>query len=124
LSASLQKRVPGVLTSATPQTKELNAEAVTATATVFLKRIGYKGGLKPKRVSFEEETYTVEVEMKKFTAIVRVDARNREIKEYEVQPKGEEGSYVSISPKTILMMFVVSAVVNIGLYFAFKMFAL
>ncbi len=124
MSASLQKKVPGVLTSATPQAKELNAEAVTAAATGFLKRIGYKGGLKPKRVSFEEEIYTVEVEMKKFTAIVRVDGRTREIKEYEVQPKGEEGSYISISPKIILVTFIVSAVVNIGLYFAFKMFGM
>jgi hypothetical protein len=121
LSATLQKKVPGVLTSAIPQTRELNAELVTAITTGFLKRIGHKSGLKPKRVSFEEEVYTVEVEMKKFTAIVRVDAKNREIKEYEVQPKSEEGSYSSISAKTILTIFVVSAVVNVGLYFTFKM---
>jgi hypothetical protein len=47
--------------------------------------------LKPKRVSLEGDVYTVEVETKKFTAIVQVSAETREIKEYDVQPKTEEG---------------------------------
>ena len=37
----------------------MNAESVTTIATGFLKRIGHKGGLKLKRVSLEEEIYTV-----------------------------------------------------------------
>jgi hypothetical protein len=122
LSATLQKRTSGALTPATSQTKTLNAETVTAIATGFLKRIGHKGGLKPKRVSLEEGIYTVEVEMKKLTAIVRVDAETHEIKEYEIQPKGEEAPFVSISPKIIIVTFGISAVVYIALYFAFKMF--
>jgi len=124
LSATLQKRTPGALTSATPQTKTLNAETVTIIATGFLKRIGNKGGLKPKRVSLEGGIYTVEVEMKKLTAIVRVDAETHEIKEYEIQPKGEEASFVSISPKIVVMAFGVSAVVYVALYFVFKMLGL
>jgi hypothetical protein len=120
LSSALQKRTPGVLTSAT-QTKSLNAETVTAIATGFLKRIGNKGGLKPKRVSLEESVYTVEVEMKKFNAIVKVDAETHEIKEYEIQPKGEETPFISISPKIIIVMFGVSAAVYVALNFAFKM---
>jgi len=112
------------MTSATPQAKTLNAETVTAIATGFLKRIGNKGGLKPKRVSLEEGIYTVEVEMKKLTAIVRVDAETHEIKEYEIQAKGEEAPYVSISPKIIIIIFGVSAAVYVALYFAFKMFGL
>lgn len=115
----MQKRVPNVLTPAA-QTKSLNAEAVTAIATGFLKRIGNKGGLKPKRVSLEENIYTVEVEMKKFNAIVKVDAETHEIKEYEIQPKGEETPFISISPKVVLVMFGVSAAVYIALNFAFK----
>jgi hypothetical protein len=90
-------------------------------ATDFLKRIGHKGGLKPKRVSMEGDVYTVEVETKKFTAIVRVGAATREIKEYDVQPKGEEGSFASISPKFLLIVFGISAGVYVGLYFGFKM---
>jgi hypothetical protein len=124
LSVNVQKRVSGIVTSATVQTRELNAEAVTSIATAFLKRIGHKSGLKPKRVSLEEETYTVEVEMKKLTAIVQVDAKTHEIKAYEIQPKGEETSSLQISPKTIIITFGVSAIVYVALYFAFKMFGL
>ncbi len=124
MSAALQRRAPGALTSSTPQTKTLNAETVTAIATGFLKRVGNKGSLKPKRVSLEEGIYTVEVEMKKLTAIVRVDAETHEIKEYEIQPKGEEAPFVSISPKIIMVVFGVSATVYVALYFAFKMFGL
>ena len=61
---------------------------------------------------------------KKFTAVVRVGAGTREIKEYDVQPKGEEGSFVLISPKLLLTVFIISAIVNVGLYFGFKMFGL
>jgi len=124
LSATLQRRTPGAITSAIPQSKTLNAETVTTIATGFLKRIGHKGGLKPKRVSLEEGIYTVEVEMKKLTAIVRVDAETHEIKEYEIQAKGEEAPFISISPKIIMVIFGVSAAAYILLYFAFKMFGL
>jgi hypothetical protein len=48
--------------------KELNAGGATTIASDFLKRIGYKCGLKPKRVSLEGDLHTVEVELKKFTA--------------------------------------------------------
>ena len=124
MSATLQRRTSGALTSATSQTKELNAELVTAIVTSFLKRIGHKGGLKPKRVSLEEGVYIVEVEMKKLVAIVRVDSETHGIKEYEIQPKGEEASFVSISPKIIVVTFGISAAVYVALYFMFKMFGL
>ncbi len=121
MSATLQRR-NAAITSATSQSKPLNAETVTAIATGFLKRIGHKSGLKPKRVSLEETLYMVEVEMKKLIAIVRVDAETHEIKEYEIQPKGEETPFVSISPKAMAFMFGISAAVYIGLHFALKMF--
>lgn len=120
----MQKRVPGVITSATVQPRELNAEAVTTIASSFLKRIGHKSGLKPKRVSLEEETYTVEVEMKRLMAIVQVDAKTHEIKAYEIQSKGEEASSFSISPKTLIVTFGISAIAYVILYFSFKMFGL
>ena len=121
MSATLQKRPLGILTSASAQPKELNAESVTAIATSFLKRIGHKGGLKPKRVSLEEDVYTVEVEMKRLAAIVQVDAKTHEIKAYEIQPKGEEASSLAVSPKNLVITFGVSAGVYVTLYFAFKM---
>jgi len=122
LSATLQKRTSGAVTSATIQTKKLNAETVTTIATSFLKRIGHKSGIKPKRVSLEEGIYIIEVEMKKLLAIVRIDSETHEIKEYEIQPKGEETSFVSISPKIIAVTFGISAAVYVALYFAFQVF--
>lgn len=121
MAATLQRRTPSTITSAASQQKALNAETVTAIATGFLKRIGNKGNLKPKRVSLEEGIYSVEVEMKKITAIVQVDAETHEIKEYEIQPKGEENPIISISPKTLLMIFGVSSITYVMLYFMFKM---
>jgi hypothetical protein len=123
LSTTSQETVPAAVTSAVTKSKELNAEAVTTMTTAFLKRLGHKGGLKPKRVSLEGEVYTVEVETKKFTAVVRIGAGTREIKEYEVQPKGEESSF-SFSPKLLLTVLVVSVIVNAALYFGFKMLGL
>jgi hypothetical protein len=103
------------------QIKALNAETVTIIATTFLKRIGNKGNLKPKRVSLEEGVFSVEVEMKKLAAIVRIDSETHEIKEYEIQPKGEETPFISISPKILLIMLGISAAVYVAFYFAFKM---
>jgi hypothetical protein len=124
LSTALQKRPQGVVTPATPQFKRLNAESVTAIATGFLKRIGHKGGLKPKKVSLEEGVYTVEVEMKKFTAIIHVDAETQEITAYEIQPKGEETSFLSFSLKTVMVLLVIAVVVHAALHFAFKFLGL
>ena len=124
MAATLQKRIPSAIASAATQIKTLNAESVTTIATGFLKRVGNKGGLKPKRVSIEEGIYTVEVEMKKLTAIVRVDAETHEIKEYEIQAKGEETPFISVSPKIVMIMFGVSAAAYVALYFAFKLLGL
>ncbi|MEM2968050.1 MAG: hypothetical protein QXJ40_01645 [Candidatus Bathyarchaeia archaeon] len=124
MAISSQETVPdAVVTSALAQPKKLNAEVVTTIATAFLKRLGHKGILKPKRVAMEGEIYTVEVETKRFTAVVRIDAAAREIKEYDVQPKVEE-NVLPFSPKLVLTVLVVSAIVNAVLYFAFKMLAI
>lgn len=108
------------MTSAVAQARDLNAETVTIVATGFLKRIGHKSGLKPKRVTLEEETYTVEVEMKKLNALVKVDSKTHEIREYEIQAKGEETPSFPVSPKSLLIVFAVSAVVYVAFYFLFK----
>ena len=123
MSETIQENGRGVLTSAVSQEKELNAEIVTTMAADFLKRIGHKGGLKPKRVSLEGDLYTVEVELKRFTATVKVDVRSREIKEYDVQPKGEESSG-ALSPKILIPMVVVSCAMTVGLYFVLRMLGL
>ncbi|MBT0160111.1 DUF3606 domain-containing protein [Candidatus Bathyarchaeota archaeon A05DMB-2] len=123
MSVASQETVPNAVTSTVPQQKELNAETVTTMATAFLKRIGHKGGLKPRRVSLEGEVYTVEVETKKFTAVVRIGNSTREIREYDVQPKSEESSF-SVNPKMILIIFAVSAAVTAGFHFMFPIIGL
>ena len=124
LSTTLEKRAPVAIISASIQAKALNAESVTTIVTNFLKRIGNKGGLKPKRVTLEEMMYVVEIEMKNFTAIVRVDSETHEIKGYEIQPKSEETSSFSISPKAIMIIFGISAAVHVIMSFALKMVGL
>lgn len=121
MSTTLQEPVPEVATtSTTVPPKALNAEEVTTMATAFLKRIGHKGKLKPKKISLEEEVYTVEIETKKLMAVVKVGTQIREIKEYDVQPKSEDGSS-SFNLKFIMTSLVISAVVTVGLYFGLKM---
>lgn len=124
MAATLQKKPQGIVTSATSQLKRLNAESVTVIATGFLKRIGHKGGLKPKKVSLEEGVYTVEVELKKFTAVIHVDAETQEITSYEIQPKGEETSLISFSPKMVIMIVVIASIINVVFHFAFNFLGL
>jgi hypothetical protein len=122
LSTTVQETDPALVSSeATP--KALDAEEVTTIATTFLKRIGHRGSLNPKRVSVEEDVFTVEIEMKKFTATVKISALNREIREYDVQPKSEEAPS-SFSPKLIITVAIISVIVCVGLFFGFKMLGL
>ncbi len=123
MSTTLQETDPALVTSTESEPKALDAEEVTTIATTFLKRIGHRGPLNPKRVSVEEDLFTVEVEMKKFSATVKISALNREIREYDVQPKSEEAPS-SFSPKLIMTVVIVSVIVCVGLYFGFKMLGL
>lgn len=123
MSVASQETVTNAVTSSVSPAKELNAETVTTMATAFLKRIGHKGGLKPRRVSLEGEVYTVEVETKKFTAIVSIGSSSREIREYDVQPKNEENSF-PVNLKMLLIVFAVSAAVTAGFHFIFPMLGL
>ncbi|NLE05233.1 MAG: hypothetical protein GX638_10615 [Crenarchaeota archaeon] len=121
MQETTQDANPGIITSAVvPQVKELTAESVTAMASTFLKRLGQKGPIKPKRVSLEENLYTVEIELKKFTATIKIDKEARQITEYDVQPKSEESSG-SFAPKSLIMNFASSGIVCVGLYFCFKL---
>jgi hypothetical protein len=120
LSTTVQETDPALVTSTDSAPKALDAEEVTTIASTFLKRIGHRGSLNPKRVSVEEDVFTVEIEMKKFTATVKISALNREIREYDVQPKSEEAPS-SFSPKLIITVAIISVIVSVGLYFGLKM---
>jgi hypothetical protein len=120
LAVTLENRAPIAVISASAQAKALNAENVTNIALSFLKRIGNKSGLKPKRVTLEENLFVVEVEMKKFSAVVRVDSESHEIRGYEIQPKAEESSSLPISPKILILIFGISAAVHVLMNFVLK----
>jgi hypothetical protein len=120
LAVTLEKKAPVAVISASAQAKALNAENVTNIALSFLKRIGNKSGLKPKRVTLEENLFVVEVEMKKFSAVVRVDSESHEIRGYEIQPKAEESSSLPISPKILILIFGISAAVHVLMNFVLK----
>ena len=120
MAVTLENRAPVAVISASAQAKALNAENVTNIALSFLKRIGNKSGLKPKRVTLEENLFVVEVEMKKFSAVVRVDSESHEIRGYEIQPKAEESSSLPISPKILILIIGISAAVHVLMNFALK----
>lgn len=120
MAVTLENRAPVAVISASAQAKALNAENVTNIALSFLKRIGNKSGLKPKRVTLEENLFVVEVEMKKFSAVVRVDSESHEIRGYEIQPKAEESSSLPISPKILILIIGISAAVHVLMNFVLK----
>ena len=58
MSIISQEITPEVFTSAASSPKKMNAEVVTTMTTAFLKRLGHKSELKPKRVSLDGDDYT------------------------------------------------------------------
>ena len=98
------------MSSDSEQTVQLNAEWATSLAEDFLKRLGYKRGLLPKKVSLAGEKYVVEMALKKRTAKVQIDTKTREIKEYEIQETETESGF-SLSRRNMLLMLGVSTTV-------------
>lgn len=98
------------MSSDSEQTVQLNAEWATSLAEDFLKRLGYKRGLLPKKVSLAGEKYIVEMELKKRTAKVQIDTKTREIKEYEIQEKETESGF-SLSKRRMLLILGISATI-------------
>lgn len=88
-----------------------NAEHVTSIAIDFLKTLGNKRGIKPKKVSLQGQVYIVELDIgKDKTAVVQIEVQTREIKEYEIKTKEKEesGSSLPFSPKMLIMVFGIS----------------
>jgi len=98
------------MSSDSEETGRLNAEMATFLAEGFLKRLGYKRGLFPKKVSLAGEKYVVEVEFKRRTAKVQIDAKTREIKEYEIQELATESGF-SLSRRNMILILGISAAI-------------
>ncbi|UCC32871.1 MAG: hypothetical protein JSW53_03465 [Candidatus Bathyarchaeota archaeon] len=84
-----------------------NAEQVTFIAKSFLEKLGHKRSLKPRKVSREGENYVVEVELKKKTATVKVNATTEEIEEYEIEAVTEESSLLPFSIKSVALTSII-----------------
>lgn len=99
-----------------PIRKPLNAQQVTSIALTFLKSLGHKKGIKPKRVFIENQRYVVEAEIGKvLLAKVQVNSVTSEIAEYGIEKKTEEepSGSLSLELKAIIIMFGISALVSI-----------
>jgi len=99
--------------------KSPNAEHVTSIAIGFLKELGNKRGVKPKKVSLQGQRYVVELEIgKNKNAVVQIEVATREIKEYEIQKKEKEesSSRLPLSPKTLIIVCGIS----LALYFVLE----
>jgi len=92
------------------ENSRFNAENATSVATDFLKRLGYKRGLLPKKVSLAEEIYIVEIDVDKKAAKVQIDSKTKEIREYEIS-ESEEGGGSGSKLKIILVIVPIIAVV-------------
>jgi hypothetical protein len=66
-----------------------DAENATALVADFLKRLGYKGTWLPMKVSMDGELYVVEMSYQDQTTKVQINAKTKEIREYEFTGGGE-----------------------------------
>ena len=108
------------MSSDSEQTVQLNAEWATSLAEDFLKRLGYKRGLLPKKVSVTGEKYIVEMTLKKRTAKIQIDTKTREIKEYEIQEIETETGF-SLSRRHMLLTLGISATIIVIVILKFVM---
>ena len=93
----------------------LNAQQVTSIAMAFLKSLGHRRGIKPKRVFIEEQRYVVETEIgKKLLAKVEIDKVTSEIREYSIEKKTEESPVtLPVEPRAMLLMLGISIIVSL-----------
>jgi len=75
--------------------------------------------LKPKRVFLEGDIYKVEAELKQFTATVKVDVKTLKLKNTTCNLKAKKVHFHF--HLNLLIITVISSVVNVDLYFAFKL---
>ena len=108
-----------ITTSVSPSSpirKPLNAQQVTSIALTFLKSLGHKKGIKPRRVFIENQRYVVEAEIgKMLLAKVQVNSVTSEIAEYGIEKITEEepSGGLLLDLKAVVIMFGVSALVSI-----------
>lgn len=103
------------MSGTTEETPRFNAENATSVATDFLKRLGYRHGMLPKKVSLAEEIYVVEIDVEKKAAKVQIDSKTREIREYEIQESESSGGSSSKTKIFLIIIPIVSVVAALKL---------
>jgi len=117
MTVAHEKMIPtAVPAQKTPlESRSLNAQQVTSMAMVFLKSLGHRRGIKPKRVFIENQRYVVEADVgKKLLAKVQIDVATNEIREYSIEQKTEETPItLPVEPRAILIMLGLSVAVSL-----------
>ncbi len=97
------------------ETLRFNAEIATMLTVEFLKRLGYKRGLRATKVSLSEGTYVVEMALEKRTAKVQIDYATKQVKEYEIQDAESTSNLSSSKGKMALIVVVLVGVAFVAL---------
>jgi hypothetical protein len=102
------------MSTATTDVSRFDAENATSMTADFLKRLGYKGTWQPMKVSLDGELYIVEMMLQKLSAKVQINAKTKEIKEYELQ-EGENASNPIFKSKGKIIFLVAAVSVAIAI---------
>jgi len=117
MAVAREKMIPAAIpTQKMPlESRPLNAQQVTSMAIAFLKSLGHRRGIKPKRVFIESQRYVVEADVgKKLLAKVQIDVDTSEIKEYSIEKKTEEAPItLPVEPRAMLIMLGLSVAVSL-----------
>ncbi len=92
------------MSSVAEEVSRFNAENATSLTVDFLKRLGYKRGLRATKVTLSEGTYVVEMALERRTAKVQIDSSTRQVKEYEIQDLEVTSGFSSIKGKIPLIL--------------------
>jgi hypothetical protein len=110
---SVEKAVTILPASYPPDNSQGPVVETVNLAGAFLRRLGYSHGRIPTRISLEGENEIVELSLSKGTARVQIDAKTREVKEYEIQEESQQGFF---TPKRKILLSASSvAIVTVAL---------
>jgi len=101
----------------------LDAEEATVLVVSFLRRMN-KRVITPRKAVLNGEAFVVEVELKDATAIVNINAENREIVEYTITPKEPEPKPLPIEPKKLLRILAgaVAVIIFVMMFTFFRVY--
>jgi len=92
------------MSQTTEEALRFNAESATSLTVNFLRRLGYKRGLRAIKVTLVEGTYVVEMALEKRTAKVQIDSSTKQVKEYEIQDVEVESGFSSLRRRMPLIL--------------------